>query len=318
MTNRTNRRAEEFDRALRAEGGAKIDPTTASLVALAGALTAMPQKAAPAFKETLRAQLMSEAASIAASGVPAAAGAAAGGGHVGSLAKALSKPAMQVATGGLAATIAATGIGVGASRSVPGDTLYGLKRAIERLQDDLAGGTVDEAQSVLGHADTRVEEVLALLDAGGTIGQIESTLTDLKGDIDAAAADLLDQVRGGSREAYDTLTAKVDDLTKQLTGLREKLPVDAQDELDAAMATLNSTAALLRALPVPPLPGVTPPTSPSPTSVTPSSPRPTTVPPTTVPPTKPPVTVTPEPTITIPPLPTVEPTVSVTVPPLVP
>src|SRR5688572_3778930 len=111
MMNRTNRRAEEFDRALTAKG-TPVDPATAALVAVAGALAAVPQRSAPAFKEALRMQLMSEAATIAAAGVPAAAGVAAAPSAIGTLTKVLAKPAMQVATGGLAATIAATGVGV--------------------------------------------------------------------------------------------------------------------------------------------------------------------------------------------------------------
>lgn len=328
MTNRLNRRAEEFDRALTAEGP-HVDPAIAALVAVAGALAAVPQMRAP-FKDALRTQLMSEAATIAASGVPAAVGAATGGaGHVGSLAKVFAKPAMQVATGGLAVTVAAAGIGVGASRSLPGDALYGVKRVIENLQDGFAGGAVAEADSVLEHAQTRLDEVRALLDRDGAVGDIEDTLDDLKAELDEATAQLLEHARAGSKAAYDTLKAQIAGIQAELSALREQLPADAQDELDAAMGTVNTTLAILGTLPPPggivpggptrtpdvtkspDAPKTTPPTSP--TQTTPPPPPPTTLlppPPTSVPPV--------EPSITVPPLPTGTPTLPISLPPIVP
>lgn len=330
MSRMTNRRAEEFERALSSEGTTK-DPTMAAMVALAGSLAALPQRPAPAFREALRTQLMAEAAQIAASAPAAGVGAAAGGGggvaagggvapSAGGLAKFLSKPAMQVATGGLAATIAATGVGVGASRSLPGDPLYGLKRMVENLQAGLAGGTIAEADAVLEHADTRVEELLALIDNDASVGQLEGVLAELKSEVDQATADLLAQARAGSREAYDKLLDTASELVATLSLVREQLPPGARDDVDATMATLNSTLAQLRAMPVPPLPGTTPtPTrtpAPSPTtSPSPSSTKTSTTPTST--------TTPPSPTISVPTdlpptgLPTVEPTLP-TLPPLLP
>lgn len=337
MTMTTNRKAEDFDRALSA-GGASVDPTMAALVAVAGALTALPQRPAPAFRDALRTKLMAEAAQLAAAAsapaaaIPAAAAPAAS--PLQAFARVLAKPAMQVATGGLAATIAAAGVGVGASRSLPGDTLYGLKRAVERIQNDLAGGTLAEADAVLEHAGTRVDEVLALIDRDAALGDIESALNDLKADIDAVTADLLAQVRAGSAAAYEKLGSSVRDLTGRLMALRERLPAEARDGLDAAMATLNAAGAQLAALPVPGAPGTpgkpgTPGSSSSPTpSQAPSTsgaPTPTTSssPTSTKPPVSPSAPGVPSPTITVPTVtpptvPTVEPTLPVTLPPLAP
>ena len=335
-TNRTNRKAEEFEQAL---GGERrgVDPTVAAMVAVAGALAALPQRPAPAFRESLRATLMAEAAQLAAAAIPAASipaaavPAAAAATPLQALAKVLAKPAMQMATGGLAATIAVAGVGVGADRSVPGDPLYGLKRAVERLQDDLAGGAVGQAESVLEHAGTRVDELLTLVERDASVARIEALIADLKAELDAVTADLLEQARAGSQAAYDRLDASVRDLTARLSALRERLPADARDDLDATMATLNSAGAMLAALPVPGTPGTpgTPTTPPLPTvpvPTTPAVPKPTTTPsPTSTTPPTPPTSApgVPSPTIGVPsvpvtPLPTVEPTLPVTLPPLLP
>jgi hypothetical protein len=334
---RTNRRAEDFDRALTAEGGVHVDPALRALVAVAGALATIPQRPAPAFREALRTQLMAEAASIAASAPAAsvAAAAAPAASPVGTLAKVLAKPAMQVATGGLAAAVAVTGVGIGASRSLPGDALYGLKRAAENLQKRTAGGTLAEADSVLEHAGTRIDEVRALIERGGAdaLAEVERTLDTLRAEIDEATAELLAQARAGSRAAYDKLTATLGELSAALDGLRGVVPAQAQDEYDAVMAMVNSVTGQLKALPVPggiPGPGTsqsprpTPPPPTTPTATTPTTTKPPKVDPSvTVPPVDPSVTVPPvdptkSPIITIPPLPTIEPTLPVTLPPVLP
>jgi hypothetical protein len=340
MTKTLNVRVEEFERALNGEGRAAVDPTMKALVAVAGALAAIPTQPSAPFKESLRTKLMAEAAQLAAA-APAAAPAPAAPqiptqlGPLKSLPKVLAKPAMQVASGGLAATIAVTGIGIGASRSLPGDPLYGLKRTVERLQDRTAGGTVAEAASVLEHAQTRIDEITALLERDGAaaVEQVEQTLADLKAELDKATADLLAQVQAGSRAAYEKLDATVTSLRAELDGLRGTLPPEAQDELGAVMQTLNGAAGVLGSLPKPPGPGVvvptTPPlpTTPPATTVPPTSPPPTSGKPSTTPPTsptstspsapgttgpiiKPPTT----PVITTPPLPTLP----VTLPPVLP
>ena len=320
-TIRTNRRAEEFERALSADGAAQVDPAIMALVAVAGALAAVPQRAAPAFKETLRAQLMSEATTMAAASTGASTAAAvsvpAATAPLKALTNVLAKPAMQLATGGLATAVAVAGVGIGASRSLPGDALYGLKRTVERIQKSFAGGTIAEADAVLEHAGTRVDEVLGLLERDASLGRVEATLNELKHEIDAATADLIEQARAGSAAARAALRATIDDLTARLMALRETLPPEALEELDAAMGTLTSANAILVSLPplptTSPAPSKSPTKSPSPTSTTPTSP--TSPPPTGIEPT---ITVPPPPPTTLPPLPTVDPTALVTVPPLAP
>ena len=342
-TNRTPRQAEDFDRALAGKGSP--DPTMAALVAVAGALSALPQRPTPAFRDALRTKLMAEAASMAAS-VPAASVPAASiptQAAVRTLPKLLAHPAMQAATGGLAAVIAVTGAGVGASRSLPGDSLYGLKRTVEDLQTDLAGGTLGEANALLGHAQTRLDEVSALLDrangtlTGDALRRVQQTLGELDAELRAAADQLLSQARSGSRAAYDRLQAVAADLSRQLVALLPQLPAEARAAAAATLATLNVTRVQLAMMPkpgeapatTPPVtPTTPPPVDPSQVVVPPSSPATPTEPgvsvkpsnpvktPTVTPPTLTPPTVTP-PTVT-PPAPTLTPlpTLKVTLPPL--
>jgi len=310
----TNRRAEDFEKALSAKG--PVDPALAGLLAVAGALAAIPQPRA-AFREGLRAQLMAEATSTLAASAGTAASIpaqAVGGG----LRTALAQPAMQVATGTLAAMVGVTGVGIGASRSLPGDALYGLKRTVERWQVGLAGNAESEAEALIEHANTRLDEIRALLDKGGSdaLAQVTATLEDLKAELDSATSRLLAAARDGSRAAYDRLDALVADVNRSLMALLPTLPAEAKAAAAQAMSTLNVARAHLATIPVPPIdvpgPTLTPPTS-----------VPTTNPPVSVPPTtKPPISVSPPPTTIEPPISvsppptTIEPPISVSPPPI--
>jgi uncharacterized membrane protein YgcG len=66
--------------------------------------------------------------------------------------------------------IAAAGAGVGASRSLPGQPLYGLKLGAEALQLDLTSGNLARGQLELEFARTRLTEVRALLRQAQAIG----------------------------------------------------------------------------------------------------------------------------------------------------
>jgi hypothetical protein len=340
-TNRTSRRAEDFDRALAAEGGAKIDPTMAALVAVAGALAALPQRPAPAFRDGLRAKLMAEAASLsAAASVPAASVPAASvpaqrvpGGRT--LAKAMAKPAMQVATGGLAATIAATGITVGTSRSLPGDALYSLKRTVEGLQVGAAGGATAEAVALLKQAETRLDEVQDLLDRGDLDG-VRTALATLADELGSATSRLLAEARAGSRAAYDRLQAAIADLSARLVALLPQLPPDERAAASLSLATLNVAAVQLGMM-IRPADPENPQPSNSPAPTTPTSTGPSSTPTSTGTPTLPTGTPTlptgtptlptgtptlPTGTPTLPtgtptiPLPTSTPTLPITLPPI--
>jgi hypothetical protein len=299
-TNRTSRRAEDFDRALTVPNG-RVDPAMAALVAIAGALAATPQRATPVFKDALRTKLMAEAASLAAAGTAAAPAASvpAATAPLRALPKLLAQPAMQVATGGLAAAIAVTGLGVGSSRSLPGDALYGLKRNVEGLQVGLAGGPTAEAMALLEHAQTRLDEVHALL-ARGDLDRVAGALEALDTELHRATSRLLAEARDGSRLAYDTLTDGLAGIRADLLATLPDLPGEALPAAFSALQTLNVTAVQARLIVPPPevvhtgpgTPRISDGTEPPATTPPPSSPG-------TPPPSSSPIVVPPPPTTTI-------------------
>ena len=99
----------------------------------------------------------------AASAASAVTGGATGGSAVSSLLS-VTAPLWTHLVAGVAATaIAITGVGVGASRSLPGDPLYGIKRQVEAVQLDLKSGPTERALAQLDLAGTRLQELTDLL-----------------------------------------------------------------------------------------------------------------------------------------------------------
>ena len=152
----------------------------------------------PAFRAALRSRLVAVAAVSAPRPVPVDPVAA--GARVGSWSR---RPAVQrrlgLAAGTTALVVACTGVAVATSRSLPGGPLYGLKRGVEGVRLDLAGGDLAKGQFHLHLAALRLREVAAL--ARGD--------TDLSLGTGAAPA----QALGGSRSTrlVGTLATMDDD-----------------------------------------------------------------------------------------------------------
>ena len=159
------------------------DPALANLAKITQRLSSVPQPS-PAFKAALRQQLVHAASTTAAAGptagalhVPhprvspghgAGASGAAGSGASGtsSAIMGLGKSApiwIKIFSGIAAATVAGTGVGVGAHRALPGDPFYGIKKQVEAVQLDLASGTADKAKTQLGFAHARINELKQLI-----------------------------------------------------------------------------------------------------------------------------------------------------------
>lgn len=78
----------------------------------------------------------------------------------------------RVGVAGVAASVAVTGLSVATSRSLPGDPLYGAKRAAESFQLAFAGSDLDRGLLHLELARTRLGEVEDL------VGRGDGALTD--------------------------------------------------------------------------------------------------------------------------------------------
>jgi hypothetical protein len=78
-------------------------------------------------------------------------------------------------SGAMASVVALTGVGVASSHSLPGQPFYGLKRASEALQLDLADGDTAKGTKHLEFAATRLREVRALARGEGqlAIGRVQ-------------------------------------------------------------------------------------------------------------------------------------------------
>jgi hypothetical protein len=68
------------------------------------------------------------------------------------------------------------GSAAAAQQAMPGDTLYGVKRSIENVSTQVSVGDNSRGRRDLEHAMTRLAEVSALVDNGGNVATVNSTL----------------------------------------------------------------------------------------------------------------------------------------------
>jgi hypothetical protein len=275
------------------------DPALAQLAKISQRLSSVPQPS-PAFKAALRQQLVHAASTTAAAGpavgalhVPhprvspghgAGASGAAGSGASGtsSAIMGLGKSApiwIKIFSGIAAATVAGTGVGVGAHRALPGDPFYGIKKQVEAVQLDLASGTAGKAKARLGFAHARVNELKQLIKnehitptsklSAATEGHIRGLLQAWAEDAGVATTSLIQEIRAlGSQVSTAKLSAELRGLlasftTNQFgqlggllanvpTGPLQSLTVSALGYLQRVDGVLGGNpAALIQQLPIP-------------------------------------------------------------------
>ena len=148
-------------------------------------------------------------------------------------------------------------------KALPGDTLYGLKRASESWELTTAGSSTDKARDYLKFAQTRVNEAQALAkraggsaagagpQAGGldshTTGLITSTLASADHDVRSASSLLGGQaVKSKSTSPLSVLPSWAPDQLAKLRELASAMPDAALRSRTASSAQLV-TAAVARA-----------------------------------------------------------------------
>jgi hypothetical protein len=216
----------------------------------------------PAFRAELRAQLVAVAARIIAESESGAvaervdpagkrsadvaikAPAAASAKHASSRTRRISiKRPLQIATAVVAVCALLLGGAVWMSRkAVPGENLYGLKRASERVQLAFDTDDTSRAHDRLEFARTRVDEVKTLWTratsqalgehataSGGvnarTAQLIDETLSSADADVTSAARTLNDQaVRNGSTNPLQTITSWAPSQLDLLAAIRSQMP----------------------------------------------------------------------------------------------
>lgn len=143
--------------------------------------------------------------------------------------------------GGAALVGATATMAVAAQTSLPGESLYGVKRGIESAEVRLAGDDVARGRTLLAQADIRLSELeeLAAGDGGNPV-LIPDTLDDFTAQSGEGVRSLLTAY---DTDGSDTDVQRARDFTAtsmdRLTALQDQLPASARDELLAAGRTLT-------------------------------------------------------------------------------
>ncbi len=294
---REARHVEEFAAALEGRGvsSARRDPALAPLLAVAAGLQGVPLAANPDFRDSLRQRLLAVAAVAPAPvAVPS---------PVDRAKVWVSGWRVQKAISGLAASMAVvvglSGVSVAASRSVPGDALYGMKRSAEGVQLALSRNDVNRGKRYLQHAETRLDEIAKLVHtdlvaapSAPSDGTITVAFGGTRSEHVSEALRLMDgETRHGTRLLFDAYTNDRDDdvlvavreFTERqranLGAVLDRMPTAAHADAEASIAlvaSLNLRATQLLSVgtcgdacaapkPVAPTPGETPVAAPSPT-----------------------------------------------------
>jgi hypothetical protein len=254
-----SRRADAFAEMLDS-GRRTDDPTVAPFVALAEALRSVPAPAGPSpeFADRLRGRLVA-VATVQGAGTQAAAGERLR--ELGGTWRFQRR--MAAIAGAAAVTTAIAGVGLGASRSLPGDPFYGVKRASEQVQLATTFGAEAKGERHLEFARTRLGEVKSLAAKPAALGVavpgastalgsvpnsqqtdlIISTLADMNDETRAGAADLLGVYRSsGSVAPLTTLNDFTQEQFTDLRALAPTLPIAAQPDVRTSLRLLDDYA----------------------------------------------------------------------------
>jgi hypothetical protein len=252
--NLTSRRADEFDRLI-SSGEHTDDPTDAPLLAVTAALRHV--AVVPTPRPEFRAQLRQRLVAVAAVQVPETEAS-----PVIKMREATRtwrvQRRMMAAAAGAAVVTAVAGVGVGASRSLPGQPFYGVKKAAEGAQLATTFGTEARGKRHLEFARTRLAEVEALA-AGrstamgaqrvlatrfvadsGSSSLILSTLRSMDAETRDGANDLFATFGAtGSAEPLRALAKFTTNQYDELHTLLPELPASVQDRAETSLALLQ-------------------------------------------------------------------------------
>ncbi len=253
-----SRAAEEFDQVLAGSADPAVVARYAELLETVAQLRALPEVAPnPGFVSDLRDRLLEAAESE-----PLRPDA-----PVVSLSEARARR-RQRRIGTVAASLVvvggSAGLAAAASGSLPGDTLYPLKRGIEQVTASVRTDESGEGRALLGQAEARLGEVRALQDRGSADPDVlAATLADFREAADSGAEKLFTSYRVSGDEGDITTVrsftaeqmAEVERLAADADTVTSDLLLDAADvlaDIDEQARTLCSACGPDTAL-VPPL-----------------------------------------------------------------
>ncbi|HEY7047742.1 MAG TPA: DUF5667 domain-containing protein [Jatrophihabitantaceae bacterium] len=237
------------------------DPVVGALIARLASLPS-PPKPSPGFREELRAQLVAVAPRLVAEGLATDPGAdsptARPTGRVRAAWRRVPfrRPLAVVGTLVVIFAVLLTGAVWLSSSTLPGDSLYGLKRASENVQLSLTSGDGARGKEYLTLAKRRADEVSKLLskasalalgsgaNAAAGINQhtadlVTSTLDDSDGDLRNGSRLLTGQaVRSNSRGPLQTLLSWAPDQITRLSAIANRIPPGSLHDRAAASEQL--------------------------------------------------------------------------------
>lgn len=234
----SRRRAEEFEAALSAPARTlDTAPRDAELLELVGSLRSMPVVTArPAFVSELRSQLVVEAARMARPAVD----------HALRLRltprqrSGVRERRAATLLGGFAIVAATGSMAMASQASLPGDVLYPVKRAIENAQTNLQSDDAAKAQTLIAHAERRLQEAEQLTAEGADASTVAETLQDFTEQSNQATELALDDYAAtGDQDTIGELRSFADDSMDKLNELSDLVPADARPALITAAQSLR-------------------------------------------------------------------------------
>lgn len=160
--------------------------------------------------------------------------------------------AVGVLSGGLG------GISWAASKALPGDPLYGVKRGLENMRASVSGSDQARGEQYLDQARTRLGEIRSLLgrhdanvDGSDASRLIAGTMDNLYKDVDSAGSLLVPLAEHGDVQAYTDLTHFLAVYEPQIRDLQTLLAPESQDKatrLLELMQTLDTRMAAAKTL----------------------------------------------------------------------
>jgi hypothetical protein len=232
----TRRRAEEFAAALDGAGPRRAgSEEITDLLQVVDTLRSQPQVAPRAsFTGELRSRLMTEAEATLR---PETANLLLPVGRPGRRERRLAAAASALVLVGGTATMAAA-----SQSSLPGDTLYPIKRGIERAEVGLSMSEAGKGEQLLTHASQRLVEVERLVRSGSVQSgpRVPETLGEFS-ESAAAGSALLFRAFEDSGDVGVVVAVRTfaTDGVATLEGLAAQVPSDVQDDLSAAALLLR-------------------------------------------------------------------------------
>ncbi len=227
--------AQSFEEAW--SGRAPGDEHIAELVRFAEALCeAAVAEPTPAFRESLRTQLMTEAETVL---VPMPA-------KVHAAPAREARPVRRRVAGLTAAMVASAGVvGIVSSSAsaVPGEMLYPVKRSVESVELALHRDDASRGSFQLRQASERLAEARELSANGASESLIADTLEDFASQAESGSEALFsDYTDSGEQKSIRTVNDFAVAATADLSALSSQLPPGADDSFEAATAAISDLA----------------------------------------------------------------------------